>query len=597
MVNPDGKEERSGSENAPSTLPVTSSTAKRLVHPEKSRPFVALKLTHLALVPALLFLAIFYVYPLIEVLRISFIPGDLSQGAGFITALSETRTLRVVGFSFYQATLSTALTLLIGLPMAYTFARYHSHPSFRSSRIWQAIVGLPFVLPTVVVAAAFEAFLGARSPINTLLQSIFNLDEPPLRLMNTLTMILIAHVFYNVSVVVRLVGSFWALLGNQLDEAAASLGANPRQIFWQVTMAVARPAILAAAALTFLFTFTSFGTILLLGGPDFATIEVEIYNQTSQLLRLDIATSLALVQLAVTLLLSIVSAQLQSRASVPLEIQPERAPNRTSNNTRSSRVLIIGTVAFILIFIIAPLVTLLLRSIAWQSDNPLRFYLALNQNPRGSFFFVSPLIAVRNSVGIAALTAALALGMGLPLAYALADRNRGWLARLLDAFLLLPLGTSALTLGLGYLVAFDSPIDLRTSPLLLPLAHTLIALPFVVRTLLPGVRAINQTLRETAANLGASPLQVIRLVDVPLLMGPLLAALLFAFAISLGEFGASVLIARPEYPTMPLVIARFLGQPGALNYGQALAMSSVLMAVTVMSTLLIERLGQGSKEI
>lgn len=198
---------------------------------------------------------------------------------------------------------------------------------------------------------------------------------------------------------------------------------------------------------------------------------------------------------------------------------------------------------------------------------------------------------MRNSVGFASLTAFLALGMGLPLAYILSQKPTRF-TRLLDILLLLPLGTSAITLGLGMFIAFGGPVDLRTSPILLPLAHTLIALPFVVRTLLPAARAIGPALREAAAQLGATPLQVLRHIDVPLLSGPLIAAAVFAFATSLGEFGASLLIARPEFPTMPLVISDLLGRPGATNYGQAMAMSTVLMAVTMASVLLIERLGR-----
>ena len=533
----------------------------------------------------LAFLALFYVYPLISVVRISFVPGLLSQGAGIFASLTEARALNIILFSVGQATLSTALTLLLGLPMAHVFARY----TFWGRGVWRAIATLPFVMPTVVVAAAFEAYIGSRGLLNTALQALLGLSEPPIRLMNSLSMILIAHVFYNVSVVIRIVGSFWSLINPQIEEVAASLGANRMQVFWRVTLGMARPAIGAATLLVFVFSFTSFGVILLLGGPQFATIEVEIYNQTAQLLRLDIATSLAIVQLLITLLLSLISARLQARANVPLEAtRPNLGGNRPS---RSAHWLIVGVLIVIIGLVVAPLLTLLARSLAWGSDDLLRFYRTLDQNPRGSFFFVPPLIAMRNSVTVAGLTALLALGFGLPLAYSVANVRRGWLARVLDVALLLPLGTSALTLGLGYLVAFAAPIDLRTSPLLLPCAHTLIALPFVVRTLAPALRAISPVLRESAANLGASPLQVLRQIDLPLLRGPLLAALIFAFAISLGEFGASILIARPDYPTLPLVIARFLGQPGALNYGQALAMSAILMGVTVAATVGMERVG------
>jgi len=155
---------------------------------------------------------------------------------------------------------------------------------------------------------------------------------------------------------------------------------------------------------------------------------------------------------------------------------------------------------------------------------------------------------------------------------------------------MLPLGTSAVTLGFGFLVAFDQPpLDLRASPVLIPLAHTLVAFPFVVRSLTPALRSIRPNIRQAAAVLGASPGRVFRLVDLPLIGRALLVAAVFAFTISIGEFGATALIYRPEFPTVPIAIFRYLSQPGGLNYGQALALSTILMVITGGGLLAIER--------
>jgi thiamine transport system permease protein len=161
---------------------------------------------------------------------------------------------------------------------------------------------------------------------------------------------------------------------------------------------------------------------------------------------------------------------------------------------------------------------------------------------------------------------------------------------------MLPLATSAVTLGFGYIITFDTPpLNLRTSPLLIVLAHTLVALPFVIRSLLPALRSIQPALREAAAVLGASPLRVWREVDLPIASRALLVGAVFAFTISMGEFGATVFIARPDTPTMPVAIFRFLSQPGALNYGQALAMSTLLMLVCAIGFVVIERFRVGGE--
>jgi len=159
---------------------------------------------------------------------------------------------------------------------------------------------------------------------------------------------------------------------------------------------------------------------------------------------------------------------------------------------------------------------------------------------------------------------------------------------------MLPLGTSAVTLGLGYIVALDQPpLNLRASPLLLPLAHTLVAFPFVVRSLLPALRGLNPRWREAASVLGASRARIVREIDLPIVARAMLVGAVFAFTVSVGEFGATLLIARPDFPTMPVVIYRLLGAQGSLNQGQGLAMSTLLMLVCAVSFILIERFRVG----
>jgi thiamine transport system permease protein len=225
-----------------------------------------------------------------------------------------------------------------------------------------------------------------------------------------------------------------------------------------------------------------------------------------------------------------------------------------------------------------------------QPGLTLAYYTALFQNERGQAFFATPIESLGNSFGYAMMTVILSLVLGIPTAWTLIQLRSNNLNRLLEAGLLLPLGTSAVTLGLGFLLAFSrEPFNLRASPLLIPLAHTLIAFPFVVRTLLPTWRSIRPSWRAAAATLGASPTQVAWLIDLPIVGRAAIVAAAFAFAISLGEFGATALLARPEFPTAVNAIYSFIGQPGALNYGRALAMSTLLMLAAGSSILLIEK--------
>ncbi|RIK41886.1 MAG: iron ABC transporter permease [Chloroflexi bacterium] len=529
----------------------------------------------------LAFLVVFYFYPLFVILRISLVDGGQWRLEGIAETLRQPFFWQVLWFTTWQAAASTLLTVLIGLPLAYVFAHY----TFRGKSILQALLTIPFVMPTVVVAAAFTTLLGERGVVNQWLQTLLDLPAPPLQLMRTVWIILLAHTFYNVSVVVRTVGAFWANLNPRLDEAAAVLGATPGRRFWAVTLPLLLPSILAASLLVFLFCFTSFGVVLILGGLQFATLEVEIYRQAVSLFNLPVAAFLALVQMALTFAIMALYTRLQARASLPLELRP-RTPQERPSRTRRERMVVAMSVAVTLFVLLSPLLALVWRSFTLGGAGPtLTYYEELAIDRRQSAFFVAPVFAIRNSLLFALATMTLSLVLGLISAYLLA-RPRSWQTAILDPLFLLPLGTSAVTLGFGYIISMG---PLRTSLWLTPIAHTLIASPFVVRTFLPALRSLDPRLRESAAVLGASPVRVWWEIDAPLLYPAVLVSAVFAFTISLGEFGATLLVSRPDYPTMPMVIYRALGQPGLLNYGQALAMSTILMVVAGVAMLVIER--------
>ena len=540
------------------------------------------------LLPALLFLAIFFFLPLIRILA-------FSLDASVLTPQNLRLTSHVLDFTFYQAILSTLLTFLLGLPAAILFARF----DFRGKSLLRALTAVPFMLPTVVVAAGFNALLGQRGLLSLLFASgnsafILPLSSFPL------AAILLAHIFYNTTIVIRLVGNALTHLDPRLDQAARTLGADPKRVWWNVTLPLLRAPLLAAGLLVFLFDFTSFGVILLLGGPQFATLEVEIYIQSMQLLNLPVAALLSLIQLLCTLAFSILYTRIVTHSLVATNPKPSASRRPT---TLRERIFVSSFIFLLSSFFILPILSLPLRSLTrLEADRGQRgnvtygltsdYYTELFINRRGSVFYVPPIEAARNSLGYAAATVALSLALGFPAASALARPTR--LTKLLDPFLMLPLGASAVTLGLGYIITFNRlPITnykLITSPIIVPIAHTIIALPFVIRTLQPALASIPERLRHAAATLGASPFRVWQAVDWPIVSRAALAAATFAFTVSLGEFGAASLLARPDYPTLPVAIARFLSQPGGLNYGQAMAMSTVLMSVTLVGILLIEKI-------
>jgi thiamine transport system permease protein len=534
-----------------------------------------------------LFLILFFIYPLARVLRLSF-ESDYDT----LSALANLpQFLYTIVFTFYQAGLSTLLTLLIGVPIAYLF----SHFDFHGKAFLRAVTAVPFMLPTVVVAAGFTALLGPRGWVNLALMDVFNLSSPPISFIGTLSAILVAHVFYNSTIVIRLVGNSWAQLDPRLSQAARVLGARPTDVLKEITLPLLRPSLMAAVLLVFLFDFTSFGVVLLLGGAQFRTLEVEIYIQATRFLNLPAAALLSMIQLLFTLFFSILYSRVVTKAIVPVN------PRAASLNIRPARslcekIFVLAAAGFIIILFALPMAALPARSVVrlepergergeFQPGLTLNNYRELTVNRTGSLFYVPPFEAVRNSLIYAVISLALSLLLGFPAASALARPTM--LEKLVDPFLMLPLGASAVTLGLGYILAFNRWLY---SPLLIPLAHTALALPFVIRSLQPALASIPRQLREAASVLGAAPPQVWRSVDLPIISRALTAAGVFAFTVSLGEFGATSMLARPEYPTMTTAIARFLSQPGGLNFGQAMAMATILLVVTTTAILVIERI-------
>ncbi len=515
-----------------------------------------------------LFLGYFFLYPLISIL----LTGLVVDGGLDLTPFSELVTRRsllgVAWFTVWQAAVSTLLTLVLAMPGAYVLARYR----FPGRSLVRALVTVPFVLPTVVVGTAFLAVLGPSGPLG-------------IDLVGTVWAILIAHVFFNYAVVVRTVGGLWGHLDPRLVEAARVLGATRWQAFRRVTLPLLKPALTAAASIVFLFTFTSFGVVLILGDLRHATLEVEVYRQTTAFLDLPLAAALAIVQLVGVGSILAWYSRVQRRSAQQLSLyRSEEAAQPI--RTRGDRLIVGAVLASMAVLLGGPLLVLMRRSLT--ASFGLDYYAALGSSRAGSFSFVAPAEAIANSLMFAIVATVIALAVG-GTAAAIVAYGRGRAAQSFDVLLMLPLGTSAVTIGFGFLVAFDWPVDLRTSAALIPIAHAVVAVPFVVRTAVPVMRSVRQRLREAAAVLGAPPARVFRTVDLPIVSRALLVGAGFAFAVSLGEFGATTFVARPDTPTMPVLIFRFLGLPGALNLGQAMAMSTILMLVTATAILVIER--------
>ncbi|MDR0366536.1 MAG: iron ABC transporter permease [Bifidobacteriaceae bacterium] len=541
-------------------------------------------LTALAVVP-IGFLAIFFAWPVITIIGRGLVGEGGLDLTGFAELFSKARTWRLLGRTVGQACLATAISAAAAIPLAGLLYRR----SFPGRGLARAVLTLPFALPSVVVGLAFRSLLGHSGPLGFL-----GLD-------GSMTAVVLALVFFNVGLMTRVVGVFWAGLDPRPEQAARVLGAGPWRALATVTLPALTPAIAAGASLVFLFSATAFAPVLILGGSTYATVETEIYLQTAQLLNLRAAAVLSIVQLGVVAAALAFGARARRRRERALKLTrtAQRAGSAGSGNAGTAgRVrwrqdwpaMLVAAAAGVLV--VLPLGNLVFRSVHSADGFSFHNYLALGQHAVPGLPY-SMLAAAGRSVLVALLAAGIALLLGTALAVVLTRRPRSPAGRRwqewLDGFAMLPLGVSAVTVGFGFLITLKTaPFDLRTSFWLIPLAQALVALPLVVRGVLPALRAVDRRLIQAARVLGAGPWRCFWTVEAPAAAGGAAVASAYAFAASIGEFGATTFLARPDTTTLPVAIYKLLGRPGADNLGMALAGSVLLAAITAAVMALAE---------
>lgn len=530
-------------------------------------------LVGLAAVP-LAVLGVFFVLPVAGMVSEGFVVDGVFDPGAVAEVLARPRVHRVLWFTVWSALLGTLFSLLLGVPAAHLLHRR----TFPGRRVLRALLLVPFVLPTVVVGVAFRELIGEAGPLGFL-----GLD-------GSAGAIIAGLVFFNVAVVIRAVGAAWESLDPRPAEAAAALGASPLHVLRTVTLPMLRPAIVSAGSVVFLFCATAFGVVLTLGGLRYSSVETEIYLLTTNLLDLQAAAALSIVQLLAITALLVVTSRLRA---VP---DPTLARS-TAAHPRVARGDWPGVIAVLLVVVLVglPVAALVSGSLQVGDGWGLANYEALGTEGSRQALLVPVTTALVTSLRTAVDATWMSLSLGLLVAVLVTRRSRSRAERrargLLDGLFMLPLGVSAVTLGFGFLITLDEPpLDLRDAALLVPIAQALVALPLVVRTIAPVLGGVDDRQRQAAASLGAGPLRTFLTVDLPVLWKPLVAAAGFAFAVSLGEFGATSFLARDDNPTMPIVIFHLIGHPGAMNYGMALAAAVVLAGTTALVMLLVERL-------
>ncbi|AIF69431.1 ABC transporter [Palaeococcus pacificus DY20341] len=533
----------------------------------------------LLLILPLAFLFIFFYLPMISILH----EGLWENGFTLkyvVEVLSNSYHRGIIYFTLWQALASTLLTLALGLPGAYIFAKY----DFPGKSTVKAILTVPFVMPSIMVALGFILLFGKQGFFTQLIGR-------DLGILYSWKAILLAHAFYNFPVVVRMVSSLWQRINPHYEEVAMSLGAKGFTLFRKVTLPMLLPGIFASSMLTFIFCFMSFSIPLILGGYKYATLEVDIFTSIMTLLDFKLGSALAIIQIALSftfMYVYIKSLDLYSKAE---EQRIFRTPRPLSfKEILSLRGILIGLYSLIvLVFIVSPLLAVLYNSFNYNGKLSLIWYRRVFSEAYNPIFGANSITAIKNSLLFGFSTVILSTLLALSVSYAL-HRWEFKGKNLFDALVMLPLGSSAITLGLGYIRTFHKePLHLLGSWYLIVFAHTIIAYPFVLRAISAVLKKIKPNLKEAALSLGAKEWVAFLKVELPLALGGIIVGAIFAFAMSIAELGATYMLYKPEYTTITIAIYRFLG---SRQWGSASAMSVLLMIVSAVSFLIIERIGE-----
>ena len=469
--------------------------------------------------------------------------------------LLRTEAIRnVVWFTTWQSLVSTALALTVALPLAFVTANF----KFKAQRLTTSLISMPFILPSIVVGVAFLQIL-------------------PNNFHRTAFALILAHVYFNFGFASRLISARWLQIHPHLDDAARTLGASPLKLFTTLTLPLLSKAIANAALIVFTLCFTSYGVVRVLGGPSRSTLETEIYFRAMQLGDVSGAMLLSALQVVIIALLFVVTTKASSK-----KFEQSTRPTITRQiplQTGRQKIVITTIISSATAFAIVPVLAIALKSINTDSRFTTSAWRTVFTNPE-----ITQSIAKTFTYSVIAM--GLATLLGLLCACGFAYNNK---FHFISGLTTLPIVISAVSIGLGIIITFDTqPFDWRGAQLMLPLAHTLVALPLVMRIISPVLQAIPDSLRQASSVLGASPRQTWLNIDFKIIRRAAISAAAISATVSIGEFGASSFLARRGAETLPVMISRLLSRPGDSLQSQAFALATLLVMFSLVIIFVVD---------
>ncbi len=531
----------------------------------------------------LLLIPLFFL-PVLLVMAEAFRSGENGfTPAAFTALLASAYIRRVLLFSLYQAVISTLLALLIGLPGALIIARV----PFRGRFLIRALSAIPFMLPSIIVVLGFVMFWGNSGVLNSLLEALTG-EDISLGILYTFKAIILAHAFYNFPIVLSIVSSYLENMDTSQEVAAYTLGAKRLAVFRTITLPRVAPAIISSAALVFLFCFTSFAIVLVLGGgPKFTTIEVEIYRLARMALSTADAAALSIISISISSLVLIIYIRSQKRMRSFLVGTPGSYPLHqivagSGIHAVIMKLMLMLYVGLVAVFTLGPLLSIVVRSFQTRITRggnlipTLQWYSNLF-TAHNAYNPATALKAIINSGIIAAGTVIIAVpaAIGISFSLRLIAQRKAVLPELVS---MAPLAISSVIIGLGYFILAPLLNHPLTQWLVLICSHAVITLPFIIRAVLPSVQRIQPVYAKAALLLGARPNAVFLTIELPLIRKAIASGVVFALAISLGEIQSTLILSSESTLTIPILLYRLIG---SYNFFSACALGVLLMILAI----------------
>jgi thiamine transport system permease protein len=542
----------------------------------------------LRILPVILFLFLTFYLPVTVLLL-----KGLRSGEGWTLEWLKELILspyyrRIFAFTMVQALMSTILSILVALPGGWIL----SHLDFPGKKVLKALTTIPFILPSILVVLGFILFWGRQGVVNKALMALTSQDKPVLDVLYSFKAILLAHVFYNFPIALRLIAAWWEGLGESQHLAARTLGASEARIFRTITLPQLLPGMISAGTLIFLYCFMSFAVVLVLGGgPRYSTMEVEVYRLVKYSLDFGKGGALALIETAATLFITWFYINRENK-NIQRQVWHGRHMNWKDLSLRTQ--LLCALYFMVILFIIfGPILTVMVQSLLVQTTRTgpvslsFRWYKEMLAPPGASRSASALLLAtsIRNSLFLAFATLFLTLSIGVYTSWVL-SRYRFRHSSLIESLIMMPMGVSSVVLGMGYLwLRRGGRLDGIPPVLSIILAHTVIALPFVLRSLTPSIKRIRQSLLDASRLMGAGGWKQFRTIELPMIRPGLITGGAFALAISLGEINATLILSESGVTTIPIAILKLIG---SYKFTSACALGTILILICMAAFILID---------